>query len=121
MTALAGVGLGALGGAAAGWSPLLPAFVLLALAGVPLVVIDYEHHRLPDRLVLVTAAGGTALLVLAAGVERNWAALVPAIEGAAAVFAILLALALISPTGFGLGDVKLGAVLGGYVDQPRRS
>jgi leader peptidase (prepilin peptidase) / N-methyltransferase len=114
-TALAGVVLGVLGGAAAGWTPLLPAFVLLALAGAPLIVIDYEFHRLPDRLVLVAGAGGVVLLALAAAVEGDWAALVRALEGAAVVLAVLLALTFISPSGFGLGDVKLGAVLGGYL------
>lgn len=112
LTALAGAVLGALGGAAAGWSALLPAFVALALAGAPLVVIDYEHHRLPDRLVIVAGVAGALLLVLAAAVQGQWSPLLRGAEAAAAVFAVLLALALISPSGFGLGDVKLGAVIG---------
>jgi leader peptidase (prepilin peptidase)/N-methyltransferase len=49
----AGIGsvLGALAGRAAGLSALLPAFILLALTSTPLIVIDFEHHRLPNRLV----------------------------------------------------------------------
>jgi leader peptidase (prepilin peptidase)/N-methyltransferase len=38
-----------------------------------------------------------------------------AAEGAAAVFAVLFALAFASPRSFGMGDVKLGGVLGGYL------
>jgi leader peptidase (prepilin peptidase)/N-methyltransferase len=43
--------LGALAGRAAGLSALLPAFILLALTSTPLIMIDYEHHRLPNRLI----------------------------------------------------------------------
>jgi leader peptidase (prepilin peptidase)/N-methyltransferase len=115
LTALAGAILGALGGAAAGWTPVLPAFVLLAAAGAPLVVIDYEQHRLPDRLVGVAAVGAAVLLVVAAATDDDWTALLHAVEGAAAVFAVLLALALAVPNGFGLGDVKLGGVIGAFL------
>jgi leader peptidase (prepilin peptidase)/N-methyltransferase len=114
-TALAGGVLGALAGAAAGWSALLPALVVLALASTPLVLIDYEHHRLPDRLIRPAAGAGTVLLVLAASVRHDWHALLRAGEGAAAVFAVLFVLMFISPRSFGFGDVKLGAVLGGYL------
>lgn len=115
LTALAGVVLGGLGGAAAGWSALLPAFVVLALACAPLVVIDYEHHRLPDRLVAAAGLGAAMLLTVAAAVTGEWAALLRAVEAAAAVFAALFALAFISPRSFGMGDVKLGGVLGGFL------
>lgn len=115
LTALAGVVLGALGGAAAGWTALLPAFVALAVVGAPLVVIDYEHHRLPDRLVVVAAAAGLVLLAVAAAVTDHWHAYARSLEGAVAVGAVLFLLAFISPSGFGLGDVKLGAVVGLYL------
>lgn len=115
LTAAIGLALGALAGAAAGWSALLPAFGWLALLATPLVVIDFEHHRLPNRLVFALAGGEIALGVLAAGVRDDWAALLHGVEGAAAVFAVLFALAFVSPRSFGYGDVKLGAVLGGYL------
>jgi leader peptidase (prepilin peptidase)/N-methyltransferase len=115
LTAGAGVVLGALAGAAAGWSASLPAFAWLALLATPLVVIDFEHHRLPNRLVLALAGGEIALGVLAAGVRADWAALLHGVEGAAAVFAVLFGLAFAAPGSFGYGDVKLGGVLGGYL------
>lgn len=114
-TALTGGVLGGLAGAAAGWSALLPALVALALATTPLVLIDFEHHRLPDRLVRPAAAAGLVLLVLAALIRHDWPALLRAGEGAAAVFAVLYLLLFISPRSFGFGDVKLGAILGGYL------
>ncbi len=107
--------LGALAGAAAGWSALLPALLALALIGTPLVVIDVEHHRLPDRLVVPAAAAGAALLTLAAAIRDTWAPLLHAAEGAAGVFAVLFLLWFAAPRSLGFGDVKLGGVLGGYL------
>jgi leader peptidase (prepilin peptidase) / N-methyltransferase len=104
-----------LAGAAAGWSALLPALVALALTTTPLVLIDFEQHRLPDRLVRPAAAAGLVLLLLAAILRHDWSALLRAGEGAAAVFAVLYLLMFISPRSFGFGDVKLGAILGGYL------
>jgi leader peptidase (prepilin peptidase) / N-methyltransferase len=106
--------IAALAGKAAGWGALLPAFVALAMTTAPLVVIDFEHHRLPNRLVAAAAVGG-ALFVLAALVRDDWHSLLRAAEGAAAVFAALFLLAFVSPRSFGFGDVKLGGVLGGYL------
>lgn len=114
-TAAAAVVFGALAGAAAGWTAVLPAFVLLALACTPLAVIDFETHRLPNRLVFLAAAGGAVLLTAAAAQQGAWHPLLRAAEGAAAVFAVLFLIAFIQPKGFGLGDVKIGGVLGGYL------
>jgi leader peptidase (prepilin peptidase)/N-methyltransferase len=113
LTALVGVGAGLLAGFAAGWSPLLPAYVALALAAVPLIVIDVEHHRLPDRLVLNAAASGAILLTLAALTTRHWASLARSGAAAVLVLAIATVLALIAP--FGFGDTKLAAVLAAYL------
>jgi leader peptidase (prepilin peptidase) / N-methyltransferase len=107
--------LGALAGAAAGWSAALPAFLALAVITAPLVLIDVEHHRLPDRLVGAGAAAAAVLLSAAALVRHDGAAVLRSVAAAAVVLAVLLALALASPRSFGLGDVKVGALLGGYL------
>jgi leader peptidase (prepilin peptidase)/N-methyltransferase len=115
LTAAIGLVLGALAGAAAGWTALLPAFACLALCATPLVVIDFEHHRLPNRLVIVSAVGAAGFGVLAAAVRDDWHALLHGVEGAAAVFAVLYLLLFLAPRSFGYGDVKLGGLLGGYL------
>jgi len=95
-----------------GLSSALPAFLLLAMAAVLLTVIDLRHRLLPDRIVLPTLVLGTALLAIAALADGAWTALLRAVLGAAALFAVYLVLAVISPSGLGMGDVKLAAVLG---------
>ena len=115
-TALVAVVFGALAGAISHAFILLPAFVWLALLATPLAVIDLVHHRLPDRLMLPLAAGEAVLLTVGLLVDESdvhdW---LRAVEGAAAVFTVLFALAFIAPSSFGFGDVKLGGVLGGYL------
>ncbi|MGN6607572.1 MAG: prepilin peptidase, partial [Jatrophihabitans sp.] len=115
--AAAGVGalLGALAGAAAGLTALLPALLWLAVLATPLALVDFEVHRLPNRLVFTADLGAPALGALAAAVRDDWPLYLRAVEGAAAVFAVLFALAYASPKAFGYGDVKLGGLLGGYL------
>ena len=90
----------------------VPAFLLLTGAAVLLSAIDLRHHLLPDRIVLPTLALGGALLLVAAAADGAWPALLRAVLGAVALFVVFLVLALISPGGLGIGDVKLAAVLG---------
>jgi leader peptidase (prepilin peptidase)/N-methyltransferase len=115
VTAIVAAALGALAGVAAGWSALLPAFVWLALTGAALTVIDFEHHRLPNRLVYAAAVGAALLLALAGLVRHDWTDYLRAVEGAAAVFAVLFVVYYVAPRSFGRGDVRLGGVLGGYL------
>jgi leader peptidase (prepilin peptidase)/N-methyltransferase len=107
--------LGALTVLRFGLSWELPAFLLLAVSGVLLAVVDLQHRLLPNRVVLPSLAAGTALLVLPASADGAWDALLRAVLGAGALFAVYLALALVSPGGLGMGDVKLAAVLGLYL------
>ncbi len=115
VTAVIAAVLGGLAGAAAGLAAVLPALLILALACAPLVVIDYEVHRLPNRLVYVAVTGEAVLFTLAALAQHDWHRWLRGVEGAAAVFAVLFLLAFASPRSFGFGDVRLGAVLGGYL------
>jgi leader peptidase (prepilin peptidase)/N-methyltransferase len=111
VTAGVAVVLGALAGRVADWSALLPVWVVLAILCTPLVLIDVEHHRLPDRLVFAAAISSVVLLTLAAVIRSDWHELLRSLEGGAVIFAIFFALAMFAP--FGLGDVKLGGVLAG--------
>jgi leader peptidase (prepilin peptidase) / N-methyltransferase len=98
-----------------GPSAELPAFLFLAAVGVLLGVIDLQHRLLPNRIVVPALGIAVALLVVAAVPGQDWAALVRAALGAVVLFAVFLVLALIAPSGLGMGDVKLAALLGLYL------
>jgi leader peptidase (prepilin peptidase)/N-methyltransferase len=87
-----------------GPTPLLPGFLLAAVPGVLLALIDLRCLRLPDRLVAALGiAAGVPVAVLRP--ERIGASLVAAV----AVLIAYASMALLG--GLGLGDVKLAAVL----------
>ncbi len=94
------------------WEGLAAA--VLGVALVPVVVIDLEHHLIPDIIVLPAAA--VCLAAAIAADPRQWWVSVSAALGAAG---FLFLLWLVHPGGMGLGDVKLalllGAVLGASV------
>jgi leader peptidase (prepilin peptidase)/N-methyltransferase len=93
-------------------SPALPAYLYLAAAGLALALIDVDHHRLPDAIVLPSYAVVAVMLTVASAVTGDWWALARAAIGAAALFAAYATLWLAYPSGMGLGDVKLAGVLG---------
>lgn len=97
-----------------GWSWELPAFLVLAVFGVLLGAIDLRTKLLPNALVLPFLGAAAALLAAAAWFTGNWSGLLGALLGAVVMFAVYLVLALISPGGLGMGDVKLAGVLGLY-------
>lgn len=90
----------------------LPAYLFFAAIAVVLTVIDLRHHLLPNAVVLPALSVGFVLLACAAAGQGDWGALLRAVLGAFALFVLYLVLALISPAGLGMGDVKLAAVLG---------
>lgn len=93
----------------------LPAFLFLAAVSVALAAIDIGVRRLPDPIVLPSIVVGVVLLGIAGLVAGDWAPLVRAVAGGAALFAFYLALVLAYPRGMGFGDVKLAALLGLYL------
>jgi len=98
-----------------GWRADLPAAVLLAVVGVVLTVEDLATHRLRNA-VLAPAAVALGLLLLAAALAIGaWTDLVRAAVAAVACGLGYLVLALLRPTGLGMGDVKLGALLGAWL------
>lgn len=90
----------------------LPAYLFFAAVAVVLTVIDLRHHLLPNAVVLPALGIGFVLLALAATGANAWGSLLRAVLGALALFVLYLVLALVSPAGLGMGDVKLAAVLG---------
>lgn len=95
-----------------GLSWQIPAYFFFVAVAVVLTVIDLRHHLLPNAVVLPALIFGFVLLAVAAIAENAWGALLRAVLGALVLFVLYLVLALISPAGLGMGDVKLAAVLG---------
>ena len=98
-----------------GLTPELPAFLFLAAVGVLLGVIDLQHRLLPNRIVVPALGIAAALLLVASIPGQDWPALLRAALGAVVLFAVFLVLALIAPSGLGMGDVKLAALIGLYL------
>lgn len=95
----------------------LPAHLYLAALTLCLVLIDIEHHRLPDKIVLPTYPVSVALLALASWSGTSWdgAAMLRALVGGGALFLFYFLVMFVYPRGMGFGDVKLAGVLGLYL------
>lgn len=96
----------------------LPAYLVLAGAAVALALIDLDHHRLPDVIVLPLYPVLVVLLTLASALSpdpHGWSALGRAGIGALVLFLFYGAAWFVYPKGMGLGDVKLAGVLGGML------
>ena len=93
----------------------LPAYLYFAAIGIALSMIDFDHQRLPDKIVLPSYPVVAALLTVGAAVDHQWWALARAGIGAASLFAFYFAVAFAYPKGMGLGDVKLSGLLGGLL------
>jgi leader peptidase (prepilin peptidase) / N-methyltransferase len=114
-TAAVSVLLGLLAGAAARWGAVLPAYVALAAIAAVLIVVDVDHHQLPNRLLYPAAGAAVVLLAVAAAVRVDCFAYLRAVEAAGAAYVVFLVLALISPRSLGMGDVRLAALLAAYL------
>ena len=88
---------------------LLHALVFIS-ALIPLAVIDLEHRLLPNVTVGPAALAGLVLSILA-----NPAGWWTYPLSAVAVAVSLLGLALAYPSGMGMGDVKMGGMLGAFL------
>lgn len=96
----------------------LPAVLYLGAIGVALTLIDLDHHRLPNSIVLPSYVVGAVLLTLASwnpGGESDWGALLRAAIGCVGLYVFYFGAAIAYPAGMGFGDVKLAGVLGMYL------
>ncbi|RKO25575.1 prepilin peptidase [Pseudarthrobacter phenanthrenivorans] len=95
--------------------PELPAFIFFAVLGIQLARADIALHLLPNPMVLALLGGGLLLLFAPAIFASRTPDLLRAVLGAVILFAAYLILALVSPGGIGMGDVKLAAPIGLYL------
>lgn len=96
----------------------LPAFLYFCYMSVLLAVIDLRYQRLPNVIVGWSAAAALVLLSGGAVGDDALPALRRALIGGIVLFVCFLLMALVSPAGIGMGDVKLAGVVGmflGYV------
>lgn len=84
----------------------------LLIVGARLIVVDARTHRLPNRIVLPTAAVVLALQLGDAIVRADPSRLLRAIAGMLALGLLYAAMRAASRGGIGGGDVKLAAAIG---------
>ena len=93
----------------------LPAYLYFAAIGVALAMIDFDHQRLPDKIVLPSCLVVAALLAVGAAVAHDWWPFQRALIGGVALYALFFAIAFAKPGAMGFGDVKLSAIIGGVL------
>jgi leader peptidase (prepilin peptidase) / N-methyltransferase len=91
---------------------VLPAVLYLVVTGVLLGYVDLRVRLLPNAVVLPSYAVVGALLLLAAVGSGRWGSLAGAAVGSLAVWVFLATFVVLIPSGIGLGDAKLGGLLG---------
>ncbi|MDP8939380.1 MAG: prepilin peptidase [Actinomycetota bacterium] len=93
-----------------GLSPDLLSALILIVVLISLAGTDLEHRLLPNVIVGPAAVAGLAVSILA-NPERWWVYPVSALAVAGGLFA----LAIVYPGGMGMGDVKMGGMLGAFL------
>ena len=88
-------------------------FFLPLLAG--LAVVDLHTRRLPNVLTGPALLGGLLLVIGVGVVEGDVSTTVTALAAGGLLFAVLLVLNLIRPSGMGMGDVKVAGLSGLFV------
>ena len=91
---------------------VLPAVLYWAAIGIALTLIDLDHHRLPNAIVLPSYPVTAMLLLLASVLTGDYGRLLSALIGGVALYALYWVLAVGYPGGMGFGDVKLAGALG---------
>ena len=100
----------------------LLAFLPFLWVLVTLSFIDLETKLLPNRIVYPSVVVGAGLLLISASLGPGVHAWVRGVEAGALSGAVFFVIALISPAGMGMGDVKLSVLIGlftGYLSWGR--
>lgn len=92
--------------------PLLPLVLVLGSVGVSLAVIDLDHHRLPDQLVLPLYPVVLFGLAFASVVSGEWPVWSTLGGGLLWLVGVGLPWLVTGGRGMGFGDVKIAPVLG---------
>jgi leader peptidase (prepilin peptidase) / N-methyltransferase len=95
-----------------GWTPPLPMWLYLGVAGVALAYIDWRTRLLPTRLIAPSYTVVIVLALLASALSGDWFASVRALLGWLVAGGLYFVLWFIYPKGMGYGDVRLSGVIG---------
>ena len=87
-------------------------WIIFAIIGLPLTVIDLKVHRLPDRLTVSLFIISLIVIVVSAISTSNYSRIKPSLIGAISLVGFYFLIAFISRGGMGFGDVKLSASIG---------
>jgi leader peptidase (prepilin peptidase)/N-methyltransferase len=90
---------------------MLPTYGYLAVLSALLVISDIRHQVLPNILTMTAYPILLGLLTIPATVNSEWTAWFSGLLGSGVTFSVFFALALIAPSGLGMGDVKLAGAL----------
>jgi leader peptidase (prepilin peptidase)/N-methyltransferase len=84
----------------------LPLFAVAIVFGlsVPLALIDFQEHRLPNPLTYAAIAVSAVLVIIAGALTSDWLALLAAVVAGGLTFGIGYLMARLN--GIGMGDVK---------------
>ena len=95
-----------------GAAALIPAYVLFGLAGGAIGVYDLRRRKVPNWMLMPVSFSITALLLVAAGVDDLWGAMLRGLCAALVVTFAFGTLAVVFRRGLGFGDVKLAGLIG---------
>ena len=94
---------------------VIVAFLYFAAISILLTLIDLDTRRLPNSIVLPSYLSPAFFSRSPPGLGGDWAALLRAGIGMAALYAFYFVLRLVRPGGMGGGDVKLAGLIGIYL------
>lgn len=94
---------------------ILPAYLWFAATTMVLNLTDFDHKRIPNRILYPATVVGVVLLAGGALADGEISRMPRALAGAAIYFTLLLVIALVARGGFGMGDVKLAVLLGTFL------
>lgn len=95
-----------------GPTALLPGYLFFAGTTIALILTDLDHKRLPDRIVFTGTGLTVALFIGGSVLESQTDQLPVAFLGGLVYLVLFFVLFMVTPGGFGFGDVKLAFLLG---------
>lgn len=91
------------------------AYLVFAGVTLTLVITDFDHKLIPNKVLFPGGAAAIVLLVIEAAVSGREHRLLPALAAALGYYGVFFGVHLLNREGFGFGDVKLAFLLGFFL------